>query len=70
MLPSRALPSAFRDQLLRFACCLGGRRAAVIGAIMCTLMVFLAIFAAKSESGMDPVVLLTMLAIMGILVGG
>lgn len=48
----------------------GGRRAAVIGVFMCTLMVFLAIFAAKSESGMNPVVLLTMLAIMGILVGG
>ena len=49
----------------------GGRRAVVIGTFMCTLIVFLAVFAAKSESGeMSPGVLLFMLACMGILVGG
>lgn len=49
----------------------GGRRAVVIGTFMCTLMVFLAIFAAASEKGsLGPVVLLAMLGCMGILVGG
>lgn len=49
----------------------GGRRAVVIGTFMCTLIVFLALFAKFSESGnMDPAVLLAMLACMGILVGG
>jgi OPA family glycerol-3-phosphate transporter-like MFS transporter 1/2 len=48
----------------------GGRRAVVIGTFMLTLIVFLAVFAAKSEAGMSPAVLLIMLACMGILVGG
>lgn len=47
----------------------GGRRAAVIGAFMCTLIVFLAIFALYSEV-LGPIALLVMLACMGILVGG
>jgi MFS transporter, OPA family, solute carrier family 37 (glycerol-3-phosphate transporter), member 1/2 len=49
----------------------GGRRAVVIGTFMCTLIVFLAVFAVKSEEGnMSPILLLFMLACMGILVGG
>ena len=49
----------------------GGRRAVVIGTFMCTLLVFLGVFAVFSESGnMNPVVLLFMLGCMGILVGG
>lgn len=49
----------------------GGRRAVVIGAFMCSLMVFLAVFAFKSEQGnMSPILLLVMLGCMGILVGG
>jgi sugar phosphate permease len=48
----------------------GGRRAVVIGVFMCTLIVFLAVFAVYSEAGMSPVALLAMLGIMGILVGG
>lgn len=48
----------------------GGRRAVVIGTFMCTLIVFLGVFAAKSESGMDPITLLVLLGCMGILVGG
>jgi sugar phosphate permease len=48
----------------------GGRRAVVIGVFMCTLIVFLGIFAAYSEAGMSPTALLAMLAMMGILVGG
>ena len=48
----------------------GGRRAVVIGVFMCTLIVFLAIFARFSEEGMSPVALLAMLGCMGILVGG
>jgi sugar phosphate permease len=48
----------------------GGRRAAVIGTFMCMLIVFLAVFAVKSEAGMNPILLLVMLGIMGILVGG
>lgn len=47
----------------------GGRRAAVIGSFMCTLLVFLAIFAAFSET-LSATALLPMLAMMGILVGG
>jgi sugar phosphate permease len=48
----------------------GGRRAVVIGTFMCTLVVFLAVFAVYSEGGMGPAPLLVMLACMGILVGG
>ena len=48
----------------------GGRRAVVIGVFMCSLMVFLAVFAAKSEGGLHPIAMLVMLACMGILVGG
>ena len=48
----------------------GGRRAVVIGVFMCSLMVFLGVFAKYSEAGMSPVVLLAMLGCMGILVGG
>jgi len=48
----------------------GGRRAVVIGTFMCTLIVFLIVFAFKSESGLGPVPLLIMLGCMGILVGG
>jgi OPA family glycerol-3-phosphate transporter-like MFS transporter 1/2 len=48
----------------------GGRRAVVIGVFMCTLVVFLGVFAAYSEAGMPPSALLIMLACMGILVGG
>jgi sugar phosphate permease len=49
----------------------GGRRAVVIGVFMCLLIVFLAVFAAWSESGnLNPVALLAMLGCMGILVGG
>lgn len=48
----------------------GGRRAVVIGTFMCTLIVFLALFAFYSEAGLSPVPLLIMLACMGILVGG
>lgn len=48
----------------------GGRRAVVIGTFMCTLIVFLAVFAVYSEQGMGPIPLLIMLACMGILVGG
>jgi OPA family glycerol-3-phosphate transporter-like MFS transporter 1/2 len=48
----------------------GGRRAVVIGVFMCTLMVFLGIFAVWSEKGLPPVALLAMLGCMGILVGG
>jgi sugar phosphate permease len=47
----------------------GGRRAAVIGTFMCCLIVFLSVFASKSES-LHPIALLIMLACMGILVGG
>lgn len=47
----------------------GGRRASVIGTFMCSLIVFLAIFAVYSES-LSPAVLLVMLGCMGILVGG
>mmetsp|Transcript_10128 Transcript_10128/g.13389 ORF Transcript_10128/g.13389 Transcript_10128/m.13389 type:complete len:473 (-) Transcript_10128:170-1588(-) len=48
----------------------GGRRAVVIGAFMCALIVLLSVFAAKSESGLSPVTLLCLLGCMGILVGG
>lgn len=48
----------------------GGRRAVVIGVFMCTLIVFLGVFAVYSEAGMPPVTLLIMLGCMGILVGG
>lgn len=49
----------------------GGRRAVVIGVFMCTLIVFLGLFAVGSERGLfSPVALLFMLACMGILVGG
>mmetsp|Transcript_20594 Transcript_20594/g.43153 ORF Transcript_20594/g.43153 Transcript_20594/m.43153 type:complete len:437 (-) Transcript_20594:109-1419(-) len=48
----------------------GGRRAVVIGTFMVTLIFFLAFFAAKSESGLNPITLLALLACMGILVGG
>lgn len=47
----------------------GGRRATVIGTFMCALIVFLAVFAKKSEE-LSPVLLLAMLGLMGILVGG
>ena len=47
----------------------GGRRACVIGAFMSLLMVFLFIFSLTSET-LDPMALLIMLCIMGILVGG
>eukprot|EP00550_Attheya_septentrionalis_P002670 CAMPEP_0198290242 /NCGR_PEP_ID=MMETSP1449-20131203/8184_1 /TAXON_ID=420275 /ORGANISM="Attheya septentrionalis, Strain CCMP2084" /LENGTH=475 /DNA_ID=CAMNT_0043988725 /DNA_START=5 /DNA_END=1432 /DNA_ORIENTATION=- len=47
----------------------GGRRASVIGAFMCCLIVFLSIFSVKSED-LSASALLVMLAIMGILVGG
>lgn len=47
----------------------GGRRASVIGVFMSCLVVFLAIFAAKSEE-LSAFALLPMLATMGILVGG
>jgi len=47
----------------------GGRRAVVIGVFMCTLIVFLGVFAIYSES-LHPTSLLIMLACMGILVGG
>ena len=47
----------------------GGRRAVVIGVFMCTLIVFLGIFAIASES-LNPISLLIMLGCMGILVGG
>merc|ERR1712137_794258 len=47
----------------------GGRRAVVIGTFMLTLIVFLGVFAIKSEEGnMSPVLLLVMLGCMGILV--
>lgn len=48
----------------------GGRRAVVIGVFMCTLVVFLGVFAKYSEAGIHPAVLLLMLGCMGILVGG
>jgi len=49
----------------------GGRRAVVIGTFMCTLIVFLAVFAKWSEEdSLNPIALLAMLACMGILVGG
>jgi sugar phosphate permease len=49
----------------------GGRRAVVIGTFMCTLIVFLAVFAKWSdEDTMSPAALLVMLGCMGILVGG
>jgi len=49
----------------------GGRRAVVIGVFMSLLIVFLAIFAAFSESGkLSAGPMLFMLACMGILVGG
>lgn len=48
----------------------GGRRAVVIGTFMCALVFFLAFFAAKSESGLNPIALLVLLGCMGILVGG
>lgn len=48
----------------------GGRRAVVIGVFMCTLVVFLGVFAVYSEAGMPPFALLIMLGCMGILVGG
>ena len=49
----------------------GGRRAVVIGVFMCTLIVFLAIFAKFSESGaLGAGPMLFMLGCMGILVGG
>ena len=49
----------------------GGRRAVVIGTFMLTLIVFLGVFAIKSEEGnMSPILLLVMLGCMGILVGG
>jgi MFS transporter, OPA family, solute carrier family 37 (glycerol-3-phosphate transporter), member 1/2 len=47
----------------------GGRRAAVIGTFMGALLVFLGVFAAKSET-LSPIPLLIMLGCMGILVGG
>jgi len=47
-----------------------GRRAVVMCMLMCILVVFLAIFAVFSEKGLDPIALLIMLCIMGILVGG
>lgn len=47
----------------------GGRRASVIGVFMCLLIVFLSVFAVKSEE-LDASALLVMLCIMGILVGG
>lgn len=47
----------------------GGRRASVIGTFMGMLFVFLFIFSQKSEE-LNPVALLIMLFIMGILVGG
>jgi sugar phosphate permease len=47
----------------------GGRRASVIGVFMCSLIVFLFIFAQHSEDLSAPA-LLVMLFIMGILVGG
>lgn len=47
----------------------GGRRAVVIAVFMLCLVVFLAMFAAKSAA-MSPIVLLIMLGLMGILVGG
>ena len=47
----------------------GGRRASVIGVFMCSLVVFLFIFAEHSED-LSAVALLVMLFIMGILVGG
>jgi sugar phosphate permease len=48
----------------------GGRRAVVIGTFMGALIVFLAVFAKYSESGLSPISLLVMLGCMGILVGG
>lgn len=49
----------------------GGRRAVVIGTFMCTLIVFLAVFAKWSDQGtLNPIALLVMLGCMGILVGG
>jgi sugar phosphate permease len=48
----------------------GGRRAVVIGVFMCTLVVFLGVFAVYSEAGIPPIALLAMLGCMGILVGG
>jgi sugar phosphate permease len=49
----------------------GGRRAVVIGTFMLTLIVFLGVFAIKSEQGnMSAILLLAMLGCMGILVGG
>jgi len=49
----------------------GGRRAVVIGVFMSILVVFLAVFAAFSESGkLGAVPMLFMLGCMGILVGG
>lgn len=48
----------------------GGRRAVVIGVFMCTLIVFLGVFAVYSEEGLSPIALLIMLGCMGILVGG
>ena len=47
----------------------GGRRASVIGVFMCSLIVFLSVFAKHSEDLSAPA-LLVMLGIMGILVGG
>lgn len=47
-----------------------GKRAVVIGVFMCSLMVFLGVFAKYSEAGISPGLLLIMLACMGILVGG
>lgn len=47
----------------------GGRRAVVIGTFMALLIVFLSVFAVKSED-LGPVPLLAMLGLMGILVGG
>jgi len=47
----------------------GGRRATVIGVFMACLVIFLGIFAAKSEE-LSALALLPMLGIMGILVGG
>ena len=47
----------------------GGRRASVIGVFMSCLIIFLSIFAAKSEE-LSAIALLPMLATMGILVGG
>jgi MFS transporter, OPA family, solute carrier family 37 (glycerol-3-phosphate transporter), member 1/2 len=47
----------------------GGRRAVVIGTFMMGLIIFLAVFAAKSDT-LHPAALLFMLGCMGILVGG